>query len=150
MKHLTAEQAREKETGAHWAGHFLFAFIILGNYKICFYNSFIIAGSCKRGNKRKKALNFPLKQPLVHWLAGSIQSFEWMNGSPNAFSTTRLLSPYDLVTAVSFCLSCPYLRVFALADFTKNLSLIFPQVSTRSSCCKESFPGYFLQRNPTL
>ena len=40
------------------------------------------------------------------------------------------LSLYDLVTLVSFCLSWPCLRALALADFTKNLSLIFPQVFT--------------------
>lgn len=47
------------------------------------------------------------------------------------------LSPYNPITGVPFCLSSSYYEVFALVDFsTRNLSPIFPQVSTHISNLK--------------
>lgn len=114
IKHLTAEQAREKqETEAHWAEHFL--------------SSLLSFGGIMQKSQQKKAWNLPLSSP-EYTDRQRVVSLWKVHGSPAPFSTTR--PPYDLVTLISFCLSQPCLRAFALAGFTKNLSLIFPQVST--------------------
>ena len=54
-----------------------------------------------------------------------------MRGSPGAFSPTRPLSPCDLVTLVSFCLSQPCPRALALA--AKSLQSC-PILCTRLLC----------------
>lgn len=80
-------------------------------------------------SQQKKAWNLPLSSP-EYTDRKRVVSLWKERGSPAPFSTTHPLSLYALATLVSFCLSWPCLRAFALADFTKNLSLIFPQVST--------------------